>query len=340
MFYRRFGQNYTKLKRKYKILLNYIVGPALFIVLTYAIYRRIQQQENLKNSWQVIQQSLRGPQQWKIWLVMALSLVNWGIEARKWQVLVQSVQKISLFRAFQAVLSGLAMTLFVPNRVGEYVGRILYMDEGNRLRSVALTLVGSVSQLVVTMVAGIGGLIYMRTYILTEGRHLEGLSEFWFDGLLYAIIVGTLLLLLVYYKLSGITAWVERIPFVSKFSYFIQNVETLHWRELTRVLSLSVCRFTVFTFQYLLLMQVFDVHISIIDGWWLICVMFLVLAIVPSIPIAELGVRGNASLQLFGLLSTNTIGIIATAAGIWSINLILPSLAGSLFILGIKLFRK
>ncbi|MDR6341164.1 hypothetical protein HNQ91_004237 [Filimonas zeae] len=309
-------------------------------MLTYAIYRRIQQQENLKNSWQVIQQSLRGPQQWKIWLVMALSLVNWGIEARKWQVLVQSVQKISLFRAFQAVLSGLAMTLFVPNRVGEYVGRILYMDEGNRLRSVALTLVGSVSQLVVTMVAGIGGLIYMRTYILTEGRHLEGLSEFWFDGLLYAIIVGTLLLLLVYYKLSSITVWVERIPFVSKFSYFIQNVETLHWRELTRVLSLSVCRFTVFTFQYLLLMQVFDVHISIIDGWWLICVMFLVLAIVPSIPIAELGVRGNASLQLFGLLSTNTIGIIATAAGIWSINLILPSLAGSLFILGIKLFRK
>ncbi|GGH76972.1 hypothetical protein GCM10011379_42620 [Filimonas zeae] len=321
-------------------MLNYIVGPVLFIVLTYAIYRRIQQQENLKNSWQVIQQSLRGPQQWKIWLVMALSLVNWGIEARKWQVLVQSVQKISLFRAFQAVLSGLAMTLFVPNRVGEYVGRILYMDEGNRLRSVALTLVGSVSQLVVTMVAGIGGLIYMRTYILTEGRHLEGLSEFWFDGLLYAIIVGTLLLLLVYYKLSSITVWVERIPFVSKFSYFIQNVETLHWRELTRVLSLSVCRFTVFTFQYLLLMQVFDVHISIIDGWWLICVMFLVLAIVPSIPIAELGVRGNASLQLFGLLSTNTIGIIATAAGIWSINLILPSLAGSLFILGIKLFRK
>lgn len=340
MFYRRFGQNYTKLKRKYKILLNYIVGPVLFIVLSYAIYRRIQNQENLKNSWQVIKQSFYGPQQWKIWVVMALSLVNWGIEARKWQVLVQPVQDISLFRAFRAVLSGLAMSLFVPNRVGEYVGRILYMDEGNRLRSVALTLVGSVSQLVVTMVAGIGGLFYMRSYILTGRTELVGLSEFWFDGLLYAVIVGTLLLLLVYYKLSSITAWVERIPFVSKYSYYIQKVETLHWKELTRVLSLSVSRFTVFTFQYLLLMQVFDVHINIVDGWWLICVMFLVLAVVPSIPIAELGVRGNASLQLFGLLSTNTIGIIATAAGIWSINLILPSLAGSLFILGIKLFRK
>lgn len=321
-------------------MLNYIVGPLLFIVLTYAIYRRIQNQDNLKNSWQVIKQSFLGPQQWKIWIVMVLSLVNWGIEARKWQVLMQPVQEISLFKAFKAVLSGLAMSLFVPNRVGEYVGRILYMDEGNRLRSIALTLVGSVSQLIVTMVAGIGGLIYMRLYILNGGVQLQGLSAFWFDGMLYAIIVGTLLLLLVYYKLSRITAIIERIPFVSKYSFFIQKVETFHWRELTRVLSLSVSRFAVFTFQYLLLMQVFEVHINIIDGWWLICVMFLVLAIVPSVPIAELGVRGNASLQLFGLLSTNTIGIIATAAGIWGINLILPSLAGSLFILSIKLFRK
>ncbi|SIS67930.1 Lysylphosphatidylglycerol synthase TM region [Filimonas lacunae] len=304
------------------------------------MYKRIQNQANFHSSWDVIKQSFLGPKQWMFWVVMALSLVNWGIEARKWQVLVAPVQHITLWKAFKAVLSGLALSLFVPNRVGEYVGRILYMDEGNRLRSIALTLIGSVSQLIVTLVAGIGGLIYLRSYVLTEGRQLQGLSAFWFDGMLYAIIVGTVLLLLVYYKLSRITSIIERIPFVSKYSFFIQKVETFHWKELTNVLMLSVVRFVVFTAQYLLLMQVFEVHIGIIDGWWIICVMFLVLAIVPTIPIAELGVRGQASLQLFGLLSTNTIGIIATAAGIWGINLILPSLAGSLFILSIKLFRK
>lgn len=284
--------------------------------------------------------SFHGPNQWKFWLVIALSLVNWGIEARKWQVLVAPVQEIGLFRAFKAVLSGLALSLFVPNRVGEYVGRILYMDEGNRLRSIALTLVGSVSQLIVTMVAGIGGLIYLRTHVLNGQQQLAGLSIFWFDGLLYAIIVGTILLIMVYYKLSYITTLVEKIPFVSKYSFFIQKVETFHWKELTRVLSLSFTRFAVFTAQYLLLLQVFQVETGIVEGAWMICVLFLVLAIVPTFPIAELGVRGQASLQLFGLLSTNTVGIIATAAGIWGINLILPSLAGSLFILGIKLFKK
>ena len=64
------------------------------------------------------------------------------------------------------------------------------------------------------------------------------------------------------------------------------------------------------------------------------------MAIVPTVALAELGVRGQVSIALFGLFSTNTIGIIAAVSGIWLINLIIPALAGSLLILGIKIFRK
>jgi len=38
-------------------------------------------------------------------------------------------------------------------------------------------------------------------------------------------------------------------------------------------------------------------------------------------------------------LSTNHIGIIAAAAGIWIINLIIPAIAGSILILGVRLFQ-
>ena len=68
--------------------------------------------------------------------------------------------------------------------------------------------------------------------------------------------------------------------------------------------------------------------------------MFLALAIVPTIALAELGIRGKLSIYLFGLFSTNTLGIILTASTIWLINLIVPALAGSLFMVGIKLFKK
>ena len=75
------------------------------------------------------------------------------------------------------------------------------------------------------------------------------------------------------------------------------------------------------------------------NALWLITVMFLALAIVPTIALAELGVRGKISIFLFGVFSPNTLGIVLTASSIWLINLVVPALAGSLFILGIKLFR-
>jgi hypothetical protein len=43
--------------------------------------------------------------------------------------------------------------------------------------------------------------------------------------------------------------------------------------------------------------------------------------------------------MLFGLFSGNILGIYAAATGIWLINLVLPAMAGSLFILGIRIIK-
>jgi hypothetical protein len=119
----------------------------------------------------------------------------------------------------------------------------------------------------------------------------------------------------------------------------VEKLEDFHWKELIRLLSLSFGRYFVFLFQYYLLLRLFQVNVYWLDAFALVGVMFLVLAIVPTIALAELGFRGKVSLLLFGLLSSNHIGIIATAAGIWIINLILPAIAGSIFILGLRFFR-
>jgi len=95
----------------------------------------------------------------------------------------------------------------------------------------------------------------------------------------------------------------------------------------------------VFIAQYVLLLQVFAVEASVLNLAIMVSVLFLILTMVPSIALAELGFRGKVSLQLFGLLSANNLGIIAAAAGIWIINLIIPAIAGSVLILGVRLFR-
>jgi hypothetical protein len=96
----------------------------------------------------------------------------------------------------------------------------------------------------------------------------------------------------------------------------------------------------VFVIQYNLLLQAMQVEVTWWQGFWAVSVLFLLLAIWPTISIIELGLRWEYSLLLFKLFSRNTVGIYATATGIWLINLALPALIGSLFILGIKIFKE
>lgn len=332
-------QNNTAIKQRYKIILNYVIGPILFIILSWTIYRRIQHQKNLNDSWLTIKQSLIGPQRWKLYIVILLSLLNWAIETRKWQILVKPIQHISFIKAFKSVLSGLSLSLFMPNRIGEYVGRMVYMDEGNRLRSIALSMIGSISQLLITLLAGLGGTIYLKNLLTITGNN-KGSFFYWIEILLIGVIIGIMVLGLIYYRLGSITNWIQRFRFGKKIAYFIEHVRDFNGILLTRILSLSLIRFGVFIVQYILLLQLFNVSDNWIASGWLVSVLLLVLAIVPMLPVAEIGIRGEVSIQLFGMISDNTLGIIATAGSIWLINIIIPAISGSLFIVGIKLFKK
>jgi hypothetical protein len=298
----------------------------------------------------MIRASAIGQNSWKLITVILLMFINWGIEARKWQVLVGSLEKISFIKAFKAVFSGQSLAVNTPNRIGEYVGRVVYLHEGNRLKGIALTIVGSLSQTIITLFVGLIGLLWMKEIvtdsirdILTKAGLLDrypGLVPIAYEVIFYGVLAAVAVMLLIYFELSWLTKLIERLPFVKKYSYLIEKLEDFHWKELTRILSLSITRYAVFIVQYILLLQVFEVHIPFWEAAGLVSVFFLVLAVVPSISSIELSLRGLAAIELFGLVSTNTLGIIATAAGLWLINLIIPALAGSLFILSIKFFKK
>ncbi len=107
--------------------------------------------------------------------MFALMWVNWGLEAAKWQISILPVQRISFIRAFQAILAGTCIASFTPNRVGEYLGRMLYVDQGKKIQSVAPTIVCSMAQILITLVAGSRGYYFLyasAASILYGGSHL------------------------------------------------------------------------------------------------------------------------------------------------------------------------
>jgi hypothetical protein len=330
-------KNFKLLNKRYKILLNYIAGPLLFLILSWSIYTKLKSQYSLPQIKELVSNAFDGQNQHLVIYLLLLMCANWGIEALKWKVLMQRIEPVSFFRAYRAILSGLSFAMFIPNGVGDYIGRTLYMHEGNRLRSVPLNLIGSISQLIVTLITGAVGLLYMKDTIL----HIEGLSAYWVSGLLYAIITALVFFLLIFFMISWFTEWFEKIPFIQRHRIFVQSLEHFSIQQLTQILILSILRYAVFIIQYIIVFQLFNVNIPIVQAAFAVSVLFLLLAVVPAVPnIAELGVRGEASRQLFGLLSTNTAGIVFSAAFIWIVNLIIPALAGTIFIMSIKIFNR
>ncbi len=266
---------------------------------------------------------------------MFLMLVNWSIEAFKWKLSIQKIQPISFSKAFKAVFSGVSFSISTPNRMGEYVGRVLYMKEGNRLRAISLTIVGSMSQLIITLAMGCTGLIFLMNKIESG----EIVSVLWVRVLISGVLIALLILTVFYFRLSWLVKWMDRLPGTRRHVYLVKAIEDFNATLLWKLLSLSAIRFVVFGIQYYLLFRLFGVEISRLNSFWVISVIFLILAIIPTIALADLGLRGKVSLKLIGLFSVNDLGIGFSTVSIWFINLVIPAIVGSLLILSIKIFK-
>ena len=322
-----------KLNKNIKIFINYFLGPVLFVWVSYSIYHQVQRQPDLEKSWQLIRQSFGSPMILSLIVVFILMMVNWGIEAFKWKISVQRIQEVSFFTSFKAILSGTSFSVTTPNRVGEYLGRVLYMNEGNRLKAISITIAGSMSQLIITLFMGLLGFMILRKPI----ENSQIVSTIWIQVIIYGVSFVLLILTVFYFRLSWIITWIDRLPGVRKYAWLLKSLEDFNATLMLQLLSLSALRFLVFVIQYYLLFRLFNVDVSWWHGLWAVSVSFLVMAVIPTIALfTDLSLRGQVSLKLIGMFSVNNLGIGLVSVSIWFINLIIPALAGSLLILSIK----
>jgi hypothetical protein len=329
-----------KFKFTKRIFPAYFLGPLVFLFLSYSIYRQVIRQPDWRGSLDQVCRAITGPRRWRLWLVLGLMPVNWGIEALKWKLAIQPVVKVSYANAFRAVLTGATMASFTPNRMGEYLGRMLYVEEGKRISSISPTIVCSIAQLLITLSVGMGGVLYLRWYLHQHASPVHEGLEFWLNVLLGLALFLLLSLTFIYFRLSWLIRILEKIPWAGKYLVYVKILESFNETELLRILSWSFCRYLVFIVQYSLVFPVFGVFLGIWKVWGGVSVVFLIMAVVPTFTfLTELGLRWEAGIQVLELFSTNAVGIFAASFAIWLINLIIPALIGSLLILSIKLFK-
>ncbi len=291
-------------------------------------------------AWQQLKNSVTGSGSWQLWLAILLMPLNWMLETYKWYVLVNKFQPLSFLKSFEAVLSGLALSLNTPNRIGEYGGRILYLKPDFRLRGIALTILCSVSQVLITLVCGLLALLVLKPELHKVHFSETTLTGVFFNVLVYGVLLMTLVTGLFYFKMQWLVKVMKWIPFVKEKVSFAFVLEHLRGKVMWKILFYSFLRFIVFALQYVLVWRALGVEINWWEGFWCISLVFLIMAIVPSFAIAEIGIRGKVALGIVGLFSVNTIAILTGTIGMWILNLVFPALIGSLFLLTIKIFKE
>jgi len=308
------------------LVLGFLVGM---------LYYELTEKGNLIEIWAVFWQSLTGSK--AVWLILAVVLMpfNWLAETQKWYQIMHRYEPMSRWKALRAVLAGVAVSLFTPNRVGEYGGRILFVSAENRWKAVIVNLVGNFAQFMVLLTAGTVGAIW----IMGRFWHLDPL---YLQAFAMVTTIGLGMMFLVFYNIKVLTPIARKIPWLHRVKRFVKDLRVLEQfsqRELSDILKWSAIRYGIYATQYLFLLKFFDITTSLVDGYAGIVTIFLLQTSIPLPPVVGLVARGNLAVQVWGPLGANEISSIAATFTLWIINLILPALVGTFSILYVNIAK-
>lgn len=316
----------TKTQRKY---LNYaikitIVGLALWFVVT-----KVNNQQNLIAFTSLMKEISRSTLYITLSVVVFLMLCNWFLEVVKWRYLSKGLEPLSYWKAIQSVFCGLTWAIFTPNRIGEYGGRVLLLAPHNRAKGAILMGVGLFAQLVLTSFFGALSIAWFVTVFIDAPSSV--IFAIWLIAFIYAISF-----LLLYFNVAWVDHLVGKINWLNKVKPFFSVLMDVRTKDLLHVLLLSLARFVIFTSQYVILMLIFLPEVPFVSMVLMIFILFFVQAAVPTLDIFDFSVRSFVASNLYSYVTTQEIAVMAIVSCIWFVNLILPAIIGSFFVLNVN----
>jgi hypothetical protein len=290
---------------------NKSIGLILFVVCLVAIYNKVAHNENLNQYSADIKIQFEKVTLFEWTVLLMLFLGNYLMEAIKWQNLLASWSPISIFKSYKSVLIGQAFAFFTPARSGDYVGRILLLPPGSKIKGVAQLAWSSYAQLIITISIGSIALFFNLPF---------------FPWIKWFMPLGLVAALFVYFHPGQFKGWLNKINKLQ-----IENKLKLN------LLVLSFFKYVVFVLQYTWAVKMLNIPIANIDLWIALGVLFLLLSIIPSISLTDLVIRGQFIVVLLEPYYNNSLMLICLSTIIWAVNFLLPALIGAFLLINFRI---
>lgn len=254
-------------------------------------------------------------------LVLFLLPVNWGLELLKWQRILK-INKInySLKELMYSLFSGVTTGIITPNRIGNFIGRMLFFKGKVRGQLILGTLYSNFAQFLVTLFFGAIGFLFLSQLLFdVYGTTIVNIS-----------ILISLLSILFYFAVPFVP--LNRIRALNRKKNILIEFQSQSKKLVFPLLTISGIRYLVFSTQFLLMLMAFGITPSFMlyAG---IFMLYLVSTLTPSLLFGKLVIRETAGLIILSLFIDNSVIIVVSSLLLWFVNLGIPSLFGLVFIL-------
>jgi len=318
---------YNNINPKYKSFLFFLIKLAIVVGSLYFIYDKIVQNGLLNfNEFTNQLKSVLFQNSATIPILLTLTFLNWFFEIWKWKILANKIKTTSLYDATKQSLAALTVSLFTPNRIGDYGAKAFYFPK-NKGKIMFLNLIGNLNQLTITILLGIIGLIYfLSTYEVEINPHrIRGI----------AYLFGFLMLFFIPNKNKELKLFGIFEP--KKIKHFFKGISTIIHIKL---FLFSLIRYLIFSHQFYYLLVVFGVEIKYSTLMYLIFTMYFIASFIPSISFFDWAVKGSVAIFIFTFIDVSEITIITITLLMWILNFAIPAIFGSLFVMNFKFSKE
>lgn len=291
-------------------------------LICYFIFDRLLYKPELIKTYQIIWDEFLNSKNWAfVTLILVLTPINWGLEAKKWHILIQKIEPTTFLESYQAVLCGISLNILTPFGIGDIFGRMYLLKSYKRLQAIGSLLINRIAQLLPTLVFGMLAVGFVLVQYDTD-----------VNSILYTTLLLVLASVCFFISKNRVFLFLQNKIKSGYISMFI-SLKNTQRTQILIVVIISIIRYGVFTIQFLLALLIFQVDLPIHTLLMGISWIFLMKTIVPSLSIfTDLATREVSALFFFGLWEVGLAQITAATMLIWLINIIIPAITGILFI--------
>jgi len=258
-------------------------------------------------------------------ILFMLWWLNLFSECKKWQYLMQPYYFLTFKNAFRQVLAGTVTAIGSPARIAEMGGRMALLPNQYRINAGVMTTIGGLMQNLIILIGGGFVLAWPNSSIST-------IIPLWNDVTLSYFIGSILILIVLFVIIKKVWAY--------KLRYYFLTLKKLSARVILLSLFWTVVRYLVYNVQLFFWMQLFGLNIEVADFLFYSPVYFMLITVIPSYVLIDMGIRGSVALLLFGVFESNDPIILAAVFAQWLSNVVIPTLMGSFVFLRYKEMKR